>query len=70
MKMDAKLVSNEDHELDYFKRAYGVGRKVTRQAKNAVGPSRRKILAWLILNDKIETKYLEQFDKHLDEPEG
>lgn len=59
---DSKLVSNEDHELDYFKRRWGVGRKTVRQAKNAVGPSRRKIMAWLVLHDKIDETYLFEFD--------
>lgn len=59
---DAKLVSNQDHELDYIKQRWGVSRKVARQAKNAVGVSRRKIMAWLILHDKIDDAYLNDFD--------
>lgn len=62
LSKDRKRVSNEDHELDYFKRRWGVGRTVVREAKNAVGVSRRKIMAWLILHDKIDEGYLTDFD--------
>lgn len=64
-KMDRKRVSNEKHELDYFKRRWGVGRKVVREAKGFVGDSRRKVMAWLILNDKIEDAFLFEYDNIL-----
>lgn len=60
--MDPKRVSNEDYELDYFKRKFGVGRKMVRQAKSAVGTSRRKVFAWLLLHDKIDEAYLFDLD--------
>lgn len=62
-KKDSKFTSNEDHELDYYKRKWGVSRKAVRQAKSAVGVSRRKIFAWLILNNKIPSEHLGEFDK-------
>lgn len=63
--MDRKLVSNQRHEISYFKTHWGVPAKEVRAAKAEVGISRVKIMAWLILHDKIADGYLIKFDNIL-----
>lgn len=61
-KMDQKLVSSERHELKYF-RTWGVSADTVRLAKDQIGPSRTRIMAWLVLYGWIKGKYLEKFEK-------
>lgn len=43
-KQDAKLVSQQDHEIDYLKKTTGKTEAVIRKAVEKVGPSREKVL--------------------------
>lgn len=63
IKQDRRLVSSQPHEFAHMKERWGVSRRVVQAAKKAVGPSRIKIVAWLIVNDLIEDAYLVKFEK-------
>lgn len=43
-KQDGRLVSQQDHEVDYLKKTTGKSEAVIRKAIEKVGPSREKVL--------------------------
>ncbi len=41
---DSDFISGQDHELDYIKRKYGIGRKVSRVIIKEVNNSRKRFM--------------------------